>query len=634
MTSTATVERDAHGNEITQRGEGTRKESFTVVPSSINEAARTFEITFATGTPVRRVDWDGEYFEELSLDPKHVRMARFQSGRAPFLLEHNRWDSRAHVGVIERAWLVKGEGRALVRMLKDDPNADSVFNKIRQGVLSSISAGYRVLKMEKTTGGDGTPPTYRVVDWEPMEASAVAMPADPASHIRSTQEKRTMSATNNDSNNDTDVKVRAERERINVITTLMRKHNLPAELEARLINEGVSVHDARNAILDALAERSDRGGPGQTAHVAVGETHDSFDNRVRDMGEALAHRCGVRAKLTERAQQYAQLGLVDMARVCLEARSPGSTRLLSRGQVLQRAMGGLHTISDFGALLGEAGNRVLLDGYGALANDPTSIRRISRQSSAMDFRPKSLLRLGEAPALEKVPESGEVKAGTMASTSTGYALATFAKIFGMTRQAIINDDLGAFDMVRKYGRAAAELEVTQIVGLLTGNKLMDGSTLFSSAHGNLAASGSVISIASLGEGARAMRVQKGLDGVTPLNVRPMFLVVPAALEVLALQVTTQINATQTSNVNPFSGRLEVLVDPRLDIVSAAAWYLAASPEQAPTIEHSYLDGATGPEVIENEGFEVEGRQWKARMDFGCGVISYEGLYKNPGAPLP
>lgn len=67
-----------------------------------------------------------------------------------------------------------------------------------------------------------------------------------------------------------------------------------------------------------------------------------------------------------------------------------------------------------------------------------------------------------------------------------------------------------------------------------------------------------------------MRLQKGLDGVTPINATPKFLVVPAAVETVAEQYLAQIAATQAADVNPFGGRLELVVDPRLDAVSATA----------------------------------------------------------------
>lgn len=623
-------------------------------PSTLDREARTVEITWTTGAKVLRGYWD-KFWEELSLDPAHVHLERLNNG-APFLADHNGYRVADTPGVVERAWLAKGSdglpvGRALIRFVKagTDAEADKLFEKIADAIVANVSVGYRVEKMEKTQETEGEVPVFRVVSWTPYEISAVAMGADDGAGFRSADqthnpvEVRTTNMSDPTNQNQTPDALRAERERaalaerqrVSTITDITRRHAL-VNLGDKLVKDGTPLDRARVLILDALAERSDNDGTSQAPSGAVERYSASgtrgahgTEDRVRNMAAALASRAGVREKLTPDAEQYARLSMVDMARICVEARGE-STRLMGPAQILKRAA--YHSTDLFPALLGEAGNRVLLDGY---TSYPGGIKQISRASSARDFRSKSLLRLGEAPELLKVPEHGEIKHGTLSSSKASYALETFARIFGLTRQAIINDDLGAFEMVRLYGRAAAELEAKLLCGLLTSNPMMaDGVPLFHASHGNLSAVGSDISITSLGEALAAMRTQKNLSGREPLNVVPAFIVCPAALEVQALQHVAQLQAAQTANVNPFAGdlRLTVVVDPRLDMVSKKAWYVAANPNVIPTLEHSYLDGTTGPEIVQEEGFDVDGTRWKARMDFGCAVIGHEGLYKNIGAP--
>lgn len=602
-------------------------------PSTLDRERRTVEITWTTGARVLRGFWE-RFWEELSLDPKHVRMERLNSGRAPFLMDHEP-SLRKVAGVIERAWLGKGEGRAVVRFLKAgvDPDVDQYFERVADGIAPNVSVGYRNYKLEKVADGEGELPVMRATDWEPHEVSGVAIGADAGAHTRSEAdtfnpcevitrgeaphlERNEMSDTTN--------ALELERNRCAEITKLCRRSRLD-DLGEEMIRNGTPLDQAREMVLNAIATRSESYGPSPSPNGAVEVVAPERDDRVRTLGAALASRAGCTSNIPEAARQYARLSMVDMARLCLEARGK-PTRLMSGAELVRAAY---HTTSDFPALLGEAGNRVLLDGYNAYAG---GVKQISRKSSARDFRAKSLLRLGEFPELLKVAEHGEVKSGTIAEAKESYSLATFARIFALSRQAIINDDLNAFEMVRLYGRAAAELEATQLVGLLTSNPTMgDGQPLFSAAHGNLAATGGAISIPTLGEALRAMRTQKGLDKRTPINVIPRFLVVPAALEVVALQVTAEINATQASDVNPFTGKLVPIVDPRLDLHSATAWYVAADPALAPALEHSYLEGEEGPALTEQQGFEVMGTQWRVHMDFGCGVVSHEGLYKNPGA---
>jgi hypothetical protein len=216
----------------------------------------------------------------------------------------------------------------------------------------------------------------------------------------------------------------------------------------------------------------------------------------------------------------------------------------------------------------------------------------------------------------------------MSESVESYSVSTVGRTFGLTRQAIVNDDLSAFEMISAFGKAAAEYENQKLVDLLTSNPvLQDGFATFATEHGNLAGTPAAISIASLGVGMKSMRLQKGLDGTTPIDVTPKYLIVPAAQEVLALQFTRTLNATEATNIQPF--QLAVLVDPRLDAVSSTAWYLAS--DSVPGIEYSHLDGSDGPMIDTRAGFDVDGIEWRVRLDFGCGILDHRGLFKNAGA---
>ncbi len=159
----------------------------------------------------------------------------------------------------------------------------------------------------------------------------------------------------------------------------------------------------------------------------------------------------------------------------------------------------------------------------------------------------------------------------------------------------------------------------------------DSTALFHANHGNLASSGGAISVTTLGAARQAMRLQKGLDKSTPIDARPKYLVTPAALETVAEQYLTQLAANQASSVNPFSGQLTLIVDPRLDAKSATAWYLASDPNVIDTIEFAYLEEAQGPQILLREGWDVDGMEFKVRLDYGAGVLDWRGLYRNSGA---
>lgn len=146
--------------------------------------------------------------------------------------------------------------------------------------------------------------------------------------------------------------------------------------------------------------------------------------------------------------------------------------------------------------------------------------------------------------------------------------------------------------------------------------------VFNAAHGNVEAA-ATISVTSLAAARLGMRKQIGLSGML-IDVTPRFVMVPPELETLAEQQLTQLQATQSDNVNPFA-KLTLVVEPRL--TSATQWYVIADPALVDGLEYAYLEGAPGPQIETRAGFEVDGVQIKVRLDFGCGWIDHRGLFR-------
>ena len=101
---------------------------------------------------------------------------------------------------------------------------------------------------------------------------------------------------------------------------------------------------------------------------------------------------------------------------------------------------------------------------------------------------------------------------------------------------------------------------------------------------------------------------------------------------VARQHVAQISAAQSGNVNPLAGMLEIVVDPRLDTYSATTWYGSSSPDVLPGIEYSYLEGGEeGPTVETQDGWRIDGTEFKCRLDWGAGIIEPKALFRNVGA---
>jgi hypothetical protein len=160
--------------------------------ASFDEGDHTIDVVWTTGAKVRRRSWtDGPYDEELVVTSAAVRLDRLNAG-APFLNTHSDWSLEDVIGSVVpgTARLQGGEGLAAIKLSRAPSFADIVQN-IRDGIIRNISVGYVIHQVEKIEADDGSVPTWRVVDWEPIEVSAVPVPADPGAQIRSASGSRT-----------------------------------------------------------------------------------------------------------------------------------------------------------------------------------------------------------------------------------------------------------------------------------------------------------------------------------------------------------------------------------------------------------------------------------------------------------
>jgi phage head maturation protease len=645
---------------------------------TLDSERRTAEVVWTTGARVLRMPFfDEPFYEELSLDPKHVRMARLTSGRATVLAAHDASSLEAAIGVVESADLQRGQGVARVRFAKDDPVADAVWNKVQQGILRNISVGYRVHKFEKLAGGEGQFPTMRAIDWEPFEISVVPMGADDGAKIRSDDathpceiiirsdaripQKETIMA--DEARSETIVEVNpllsapaepkieppepserdagadAEHERCEGIRAACLAGKMQRSFEDKLIRDrSMSLVKAQGLVLEELRRRGadERGprAPSGAAEVSVGD--EPLIHVRAGIEGALLHRIAPdRFALDDKSRQYRGMSLLDVGRAFLSARGM-RTSGLDRSRLVDVLLTrtGLHTTTDFPALFEDAANKTLRAAYEAA---PQTWQPISRLVTLSDFKPSRQLQVGDAPALLEILEHGEYTFGTITEAKEVIQLKTYGRMFGITRQALINDDLNAFGEVPgAFGRKARDIESDLAWAQITSNPTMgDGVALFHATHANLTAVGTAISVDALGVGRAALRNQKGIDGVTPMNLTPRYLIVPAGKETIADQYVTQITPAISGSVNPFTagGRtpLVTVVEPRLDANSAVSWYLATDVAQAPTLYHGILDGQEGPLVTQMEGWKVDGMEFRCRIDVAFKAADWRAIYKNNGA---
>ncbi|MEN9438319.1 MAG: hypothetical protein RIR09_2974 [Pseudomonadota bacterium] len=641
-----------------------------IEPATFDAKTRAVEVVFTTGAKVRRYDWgrDRMYDEELVVSPEAVDMARMNAG-ASVLNTHGQYRLEDVIGVVERAWIAGTEGRATVR-LSERPELAGVVADIQSGVIRHISAGYSIQSMEMVppearTDGERSRWLYRATRWQPAEISFVPVPADAGSGTRSqptqggepcvfttraivppNQETSMPQGTENGGTTAPEQTTApaaapaapAADTRAADIADLCARHGVP-QLAATMIRSGTTVADAGLAVLAELAHRDAASG-GHRNVARIETVQDEMTVRMAGIEQAILHRVAANTKLDDNGRQYRGLSLIEMGRDFLEAHGQntrGLDRMTLASRMLNfRAAGPMGT-SDFSTLFANVANKRLRSAYDENAGTYSLWAR--RAPNAPDFKNMSVVQLAGAPDLLKTNEAGEFKYGAMTDGGETYAMLTYGRIVSLTRQAIVNDDLRAFErMVSAFGFAARRLENRTVYSQLTANaNLADGGALFNATavttaggHANLLTT-SALAIGTLGAGRTAMRLQKGLQQ-EELNLAPSYLIVPAALEQTAYNLTSANYVPSTkAEINEFraGGRTAVMpiVEPVLDANSSTAWYLAAANSQVDTVEYCYLDGAEGP-VIESEvGFETDGVSYKCRLDFAAKAVDYRGLLK-------
>ncbi len=596
-----------------------------LAPATADREARTVDVVWSTGAPVRRRDLNGAYLERLSLDPGAVDLSRLIG--ASVLDAHRQTAVRDVLGTVRDARVDGRQGTASLQF-SARPEVEPLWQDVLAGILRHVSVGYTVEEWrESNEVGERM---LTAIRWTPVEISLVPTPADPGATVRK-EDRRMDNATATQEPVGTPPPAddpAAIRAAVNAeIRTVARVAGLDQAFVDTLIDRGASADEARRAAFEELVKRG--GGPIRTeqTRVELGESHDDPITRAAWMGEALYARINPAHQISEPARRYAHATCAEMARELLTLRGIPVTGM-SPAAIVTRA---LHTTSDFGLILGDTVGRTLRAAY---QTAPSGIRRMGRQTTAKDFRAVNKIMLGEAPMLEKLDEHGEIKAGTMAEARESYKVETFARKIGVTRQVIVNDDLGAFaDLARRMGQAAAETEAKVLTDLLEANagngpKMDDGKQLFHADHGNKAIPGGAPSVDSLSGARLALRSQKGISGL-PIRVTPKYLLVPPALETPAEQLLTAIAAAKTADVNPFAGSLTLVVEPRL--ASAARWYVAADPAEIDGLEFAYLAGGEGPQVESKSGWDVDGVEIRVILDYGAGFVDHRGWYANPGA---
>ena len=406
----------------------------------------------------------------------------------------------------------------------------------------------------------------------------------------------------------------AELKRQAEIKDLASKYDVDEELRDKFVaDKEKSADEFVRAILDKKAEKT------PALDVKVGDTPNR-EAMLTEIGDFVAARMGVDVDLAENTFRGATL--VDVAKSIIGA----SGFQMSREEILERAM----VTTDFPALLVESGNRRLEQEFDAQA---LTYQMWVKEVDVPDFRVNSDIIRGSAGGrLDKVTENGELVQKELSENKETWAIETFGNSFTVTREMMINDDLGAFsDLLQEFAMLAGNTangrtyDMLRHTGDYSAYTMADGYAIFDATHhSNLGTT--AFSADALSNARTAMRKQLALDGKTPLNITPSYLIVAPELEQSALQLLNSAASTadnKNSTVyNPHYKSLTLIVD--AELATANEWYLATNRR---TIKAGYLAGTGRRPVLKTNTVSIARTIFDGVFDFGLMAEDYRGLYK-------
>lgn len=280
-------------------------------------------------------------------------------------------------------------------------------------------------------------------------------------------------------------------------------------------------------------------------------------------------------------------------------------------------------------------NKFIMRGWNSV--DQTALR-LAKIQNVRNFQTVTTVSLTDTAIYEKVGSDGEIKHGTLGDLTYTNKADTYARMLAITRQDIINDDLGALtDVPMKLGNGAMkklnDIFWTEFLGLV-------GAAFFASGNSNINTGVATMTAAGIDATYVIFKNQTNPDG-TPLGVEPAIILVPTALEGAALrqvrseQYVTGATTLEGSN-NIWANRFEVLSSPYISNSSytgntSVAWWMLANPEILPVIGIAALNGQVEPTVDTAEAdFDVLGVQMRGYNDVGVNDQEYRGGVHSDG----
>ena len=636
--------------KLLQNNEFARAEIDT---SSVNSEQRSVDILISTETPLRRVDyWSGEAYDEVLLHGKdNIDLTRAANAKLRWMHGSGKY-GELPLGKLENVRIENKQLRGTAHFSTANPDADMFWKMVEEGTLSEISVGGKKQDV-RITQREGDVPLVEVTRWEFQEASLVDIGADPSAGIGRSEKlnegdimdkleilRRELDALKSGSASQDEINRKIDEVNVEVARVAAEKKDAEGKLADLQRREGIRAIAAQygdlvddDTLTRALEDKAmddnafarsllDKKVEKQTDINFQRANKDGEDDIKRAVAHGLIMRFGGKIENPHKdAHKFVGASMLEIARAVTGYDG------FDKEELIQRAM----STSDFPVLLSNVSNKMLDI---AFSEAEATFDVWTQAVDVPDFKQGVAAHMQTGGKLQKVAENGELKNIEFGENGETFKLETYGAKFRVTRQMLINDDLGAFaKFFDEFGAMARRSANSIVYDLLQGRgefanyKMADGKPIFdATTHKNYDATGAVIATDSLTAARTKMRRQE--EAGVKLNITPKYLLVSPENETNALQLLhseSDPSANNSGVVNIHRNTLDVVVDSELD---ATPWFLAA-PRR--TIKVLYLQGTGRKPIVRESDRNLSGVTFECVFDFGVYAEDFRGLYKNAGA---
>lgn len=411
----------------------------------------------------------------------------------------------------------------------------------------------------------------------------------------------------------------AERERVAFLISACKGHE---DIMAQAVKEGWTAEKAELACLraeKAAAEKAkvEAARPGAPAII------DLKASAPKDAKTVTAAAC-MGAAMSDRAVEIAFKGVdldaahdLKVSRLSDVFAAFGITYRPGNDAEMSKAIKAAFSSADIPNVLSNIAHKFVLAGFGAVGE---GWREISRPVSVTDFKAVKGVRLVMGGLLKSITKGGELQHVDLSDEARSVQAATKGSIVGITREDLINDDLGVLAAIpERFGQMAGRTINKDVFAALSD----DGVDYGASVTGAL-------TLANLAAAyAKALEIKDGNGD--PIGAMPdRILCAPGsyltALNIYQSEMLTGA-AAEKGKSNVMRGILKPVTSPYL---SGTGYRLFNAT--FPLVDVAFLNGVQTP-VVEtaNADFNQLGIQMRCYFDYGASAGELKAAVYSTGA---